>query len=219
MFLSSGPLSMGVMRPTKITSLACALVFAASLSACGSSTSASTTTTKSATAASAVSTGGGGSGDSSTTTAADTGTKTDEQKALAFAKCMRDEGLDWPDPTVAADGSISFGGTAGGPPAGAQQTGFQAAITKCQPLAEGASFLPKQSDISGIQDSLLKIAKCLRDKGFDVTDPDLSGGPGNISSPLGPNFNPQDPKNSAAIAECQKDLNITLPGQAAGSGS
>lgn len=36
-----------------------------------------------------------------------------EQEMLEFASCMRDEGLDWPDPQVSAEGTITIDGPAG----------------------------------------------------------------------------------------------------------
>ena len=130
---------------------------------------------------------------------------TDEELALAFADCMRDEGIDFPDPTVAADGSVSLI-----PPGGAANLGFdpgspefESASDVCGPLIQGASFLPtNDQDITEIEDNLLLFAECLRDLGFDVADPDLSGG-FNPASIFGENFDPTDPANADAIAECQ----------------
>ena len=130
---------------------------------------------------------------------------TDEELALAFADCMRDEGIDFPDPTVAADGSVSLI-----PAGGAANLGFdpgspefENATDVCGPLIQGASFLPtNDQDITEIEDNLLLFAECLRDLGFDVADPDLSGG-FNPASIFGENFDPTDPANADAIAECQ----------------
>ena len=130
---------------------------------------------------------------------------TDEELALAFADCMRDEGIDFPDPTVAADGSVSLI-----PAGGAANLGFdpgspefESATDVCGPLIQGASFLPtNDQDITEIEDNLLLFAECLRDLGFDVADPDLSGG-FNPASIFGENFDPTDPANADAIAECQ----------------
>lgn len=130
---------------------------------------------------------------------------TDEELALAFADCMRDEGIDFPDPTVAADGSVSLI-----PPGGAANLGFdpgspefESATDMCGPLIQGASFLPANDlDITEIEDNLLLFTECLRDLGFDVDDPDLSGG-FNPASIFGDSFDPTDPANADAIAECQ----------------
>ena len=132
---------------------------------------------------------------------------TDEELALAFASCMRDEGIDFPDPTVAADGSVQLiepGGAANlsFDPASPD---FEAATDVCGGLLDGASFLPSgDDDLTEIQDNLLVFAQCLRDLGFDVDDPDISGGGGlNPATLFGDSFDPTDPANADAIQECQ----------------
>ena len=133
------------------------------------------------------------------------GDGSDEDIALAFAACMRDEGIDFPDPTVAADGSVSLI-----PPGGAAALGFDPndpavsdAGDVCGPLLEGASFLPTgDGDLTELEDNLLAFAECLREQGIDVDDPSL----GNGFSPdaiFGGSFDPNDPANADAIAECQ----------------
>lgn len=138
-------------------------------------------------------------------TTADAGPEDEEAAALAFAQCMRDEGLDFTDPVIAADGSIDLFA----PMREAAQSGgippeMQAAIPVCGPLIQGASFLPTEDDFTEIQDQVLAFAQCLRENGVDVQDPDfsngLAGGSGN--GPLG-DFDPDDPANADAIAACQ----------------
>ena len=143
---------------------------------------------------------------------------TDEELALAFAECMRDEGVDFPDPTVAADGSVSLI-----PPGGAASLNFDPddpavsdAGDVCSPLLEGASFLPTgDDDLTELEDNLLAFAECLRDQGLDVADPDLDAG----FSPqaiFGGTFDPNDPANADAIAECQ---GVFGPGGPLGGGN
>ncbi|MEM9202085.1 MAG: hypothetical protein AAGC53_10510 [Actinomycetota bacterium] len=133
---------------------------------------------------------------------------TDEELALAFANCMRDEGIDFPDPTVAADGSVSLlpPGSAANLPFEPGSPEFEAATDVCGERLQGASFLPSgDDDLTEIQDDLLDFAQCLRDLGFDVDDPDISGGPGalNPATLFGENFDPTDPANQDAVQECQ----------------
>ncbi len=141
----------------------------------------------------------------------------DEELALQFAQCMRDEGVDWPDPVTNADGSIDLFGGRG--PAGAAGGGAdggdeaaQAAFEICGPLIEGASFLPGGGEIdTEIQDSFLEFTQCLRDNGLDVDDPDFDnfgpggggGGGGGAAGLFGDGFDPQDPAAQAAIEACQ----------------
>ncbi|MEM7341055.1 MAG: hypothetical protein AAF467_20530 [Actinomycetota bacterium] len=146
------------------------------------------------------------SGDAATAAAG----ATDEELALELADCMRDNGVaDFPDPTVNADGSIDL------VPGGAAQAGFdlddaQDAFEVCGDIVADASFLPGADlDTAELEDDLLAFAQCLRDLGFDVDDPDLSGGigPGTAGgSPFGPNFDPTDPANADAISTCQTEV-------------
>lgn len=130
----------------------------------------------------------------------------EEELALQFAQCMRDEGVDnWPDPATNADGSIDItGGGAVGPGGGVAFASdeVQAAIPVCGPIIAGASFLPNsgQGMTTETQDQLLAFAQCLRDEGVDVSDPDLSDGAAGL---LDWEFDPEDPANSDAIEGCQ----------------
>ncbi len=133
---------------------------------------------------------------------------TDEEVALEFAQCMRDNGVPtFEDPVVNADGSIDL--APGGPGAiDADQEDLQAAFEVCGELLAGASFLPGADlDQAELEDDLLAMAQCLRDLGNDVDDPDLDGfGPGQAQSLFGPNFDPADPANADDIAVCQDEV-------------
>lgn len=127
----------------------------------------------------------------------------EEELAFEFADCMRDEGVDWPDPVVAADGSIDLlGGT---PLIDLPVEDAQAAAEVCGSIIAGASFLPNggQGLDTETRDDLLEFTQCLRDNGVAVDDPDFDafdgGGQGN---PLG-DFDPNDPANADAIEACQ----------------
>lgn len=176
-----------------------------------------------------------------TTTAA--GNADSEQAMLDFAQCMRDNGLpDFPDPVVGSDGSLSFGFRGQGaadagidPRSDAFQTAMSACRDKLQGIALGGNR--GQFDPTQLQDELLQVAQCLRDKGFDVTDPQLDfsgGGPaggergptagseGQSGPPsdtgrfqiFGPNFDLTDADNQAALQDCAQSLGITgfIPG-------
>lgn len=125
-----------------------------------------------------------GSNGTTTTTAASNSNADAEQAMLDFAQCMRDNGLpDFPDPVVGSDGSLSFGFRGQGaadagidPSSDAFQTAMQACRDKLQGIALGGDR--GQFDPTQLQDQLLAVAACLRQKGYDVDDPqlDFSGG-------------------------------------------
>lgn len=131
--------------------------------------------------------------------------QTDEERALGFTQCMRDEGVDLADPTINADGSIVLfqpGANSHIDPTDPEVTN---AADVCGELIAGASFLPGAGlDRSEIEDRLLGFAQCLRDLGFDVDDPDISGGfAGGPAAIFGDNFDPTDPANADAVQQCQ----------------
>jgi hypothetical protein len=202
------------------TPLLLSVLAAVSLAACGGSTSAATPATAQAEAGTAT------SAERSTTNSTDEDATdedaTDEDKARAFADCMRDNGVDdFPDPTVDADGTVSFGvGPGGGggggvqPPAFLNDPDFQEAADECQPLTEGASFLPGGGDGTDLQDTLLEAAECLRKEGIEVDDPKIDGGlpAGGAASPFGEDFDPEDPATADAIEACQSVFAEIRPG-------
>ncbi len=129
---------------------------------------------------------------------------TDEEQALAFAQCMRDNGVDIADPTVDADGSVNLVPPQGTGTAQFDQTA-EAAFETCGDLLDGASFLPGDDDMSEIEDQLLEVAQCLRDQGLDVDDPNLSAigpGGGGAGGVFGDSFDPLAPENQDAIDSC-----------------
>jgi len=103
-------------------------------------------------------------------TAADSSGKSDEDKMRDFAKCMREHGVDMPDPKPAGDGggmAITLGGDA-------KDSGkFEAAQKECKHLMpNGGEMKPPSAEEL---DKMRKDAKCMRDHGVDMPDPDPSG--------------------------------------------
>jgi hypothetical protein len=115
-----------------------------------------------------------------TTTTTSAATEADnEEAALEFAQCMRDNGVpDFPDPNfTAGGGGIVIGGPDGeGPGFDPQSEVVQAAFEACGEFLERAAFGPGGGnfDPTELQDNLLAMAECLRDQGLEVDDPDLS---------------------------------------------
>ncbi|RSD19247.1 hypothetical protein [Amycolatopsis eburnea] len=103
-------------------------------------------------------------------TAADNSGKSDEDKMREFAKCMREHGVDMPDPKPAGDGggmAITLGGD------GADVSKIEAAQKACKHLMpNGGEMKPPSAEEL---DKMRKDAKCMRDHGIDMPDPDPSG--------------------------------------------
>jgi hypothetical protein len=113
-----------------------------------------------------------------------------EDQALAFAQCMRDNGVDFPDPTVDADGNPSFDGALGRGQEGGfdpQDTSFEDAMTACGDLMEGLSVGPGGGDFDSdaMNEALYVYTQCLRDEGLDVGDITLDGRFGGGQAPDG----------------------------------
>ena len=102
-----------------------------------------------------------------------------DEAALEFSACMRDEGLDFPDIAVDAEGRINLREGFEGVDRGDET--FQAAIEVCQPLIEAVGFGQGGRANIGenveIQDALVEFSACVRQAGYDVGDLTL-GGPG-----------------------------------------
>jgi hypothetical protein len=103
-------------------------------------------------------------------TAADTSGKSDEDKMRDFAKCMREHGVDMPDPKPAGDGggmAITLGGDE------KDRSKLDAAQNACKHLMpNGGEMKPPSAEEL---DKMRKQAKCMREHGIDMPDPDPSG--------------------------------------------
>lgn len=131
----------------------------------------------------------------------------DEERLLAFAACMRENGIDgFPDPRLNADGSVDFGVADDRPFADVDDATAEAAFNACIGELEGAAFAPggEDFDLTELQDRLVEFAACMREQGVDFDDPDLGQvfGDGGITNPF-EDLDVDDPEVLAAIEVCQ----------------
>jgi hypothetical protein len=170
------------MITTRVTGTLAALALAGLLAACGSDGSGDSDDVASA------------SDDDSNEQAQGDEADADEE-LLDWVECMRDEGVDIPDPTRDADGRlvlndhVAIGGdertsTTGGDDAGDEPSfspeEMEAAEAVCgTPPGVGPGDISNE-DMQAIQDHALEFAQCMRDEGIeDFPDPDFSDmGPG-----------------------------------------
>ncbi|RAS64131.1 hypothetical protein C8D87_106537 [Lentzea atacamensis] len=100
--------------------------------------------------------------------------KDDTGDMVKFAQCMRDNGVDMPDPEDNGKGGVVMR-AAPAEDAGSdgQASKFEAAHNACkQHLPNGGEFKPPSPEE---QDKMRQQAKCMRDKGHNWPDPQFDG--------------------------------------------
>jgi hypothetical protein len=100
---------------------------------------------------------------------------------LEYAECMRDEGVDFPDPQFGENGSVAIVGPGGedGPPSEHEVEEFEAADEACQHIMEEVERTmpePSPEEQQEMQDRALAFAECMRDHGIDMPDPTFGEG-------------------------------------------
>lgn len=111
--------------------------------------------------------GCGGGGDAAGAPASPTGSMAAEDAKLAFARCMRENGVDVPDPGSGKQGSRVIGKNAGGEK-------LERALEKCRSLLQAGGVLPDLKDPE-VRDRYVEFARCMRENGVDVPDPAPDG--------------------------------------------
>jgi len=133
-----------------------------------------------------------------------------EQAMLEFTQCMRDHGVDMPDPQMGPGGG-AFGftiqGESGEAPADGEMQQMQEASEACNYLLEGMVQEFEMPDMSEMQDEMLAFSQCMRDHGIDYPDPVFTED-GGITMSVGPGdeggIDPSDPGFQEAQEACQE---------------
>ncbi len=92
-----------------------------------------------------------------------------EEGLLSFAQCMREEGLDFPDPSFDSEGNPEFTDFNID-----DQDAFEAAFVNCEDILRDA--FPDEFDLdpevqAALYDASLEFAQCMREEGLDFPDP------------------------------------------------
>jgi hypothetical protein len=131
--------------------------------------------------------------------------------ALKFAKCMRQHGIDMPDPQRVGSGGIKQ--TVTGRPG--SQAKMDAAQKACQKYMKiGGGKAPSAAEQAKAKDAMLAYAKCMRAQGVNMPDPKFSSDGGGVTFQLGTGRkggstggpNPESPKFKAADKVCHSKL-------------
>ena len=94
---------------------------------------------------------------------------------LEYAQCMRDNGIDMPDPQFDEDGGVTR--SASRPDSGIdpESEEFKAAEEECRPIMEEVrpdmELSPEEQ--AEMQDRLTAMAECMREQGHDMPDPQV----------------------------------------------
>ncbi|GAA0378148.1 hypothetical protein Acor_44170 [Acrocarpospora corrugata] len=140
-----------------------------------------------------------------TTSATAAPSPTSSGDALKFAQCMRENGVDMPDPEP------------GGNQVMIRQKKGQEAVTE-KALKACEQYQPvidaKKVDDGKLQDSMMKFAQCMRDNGVDMPDPQVEGGRVKMG---GPGMDPESPTTKKAMEIC-RPLMGNGPGGSGGVG-
>jgi hypothetical protein len=135
-----------------------------------------------------------------------------EDAGLEFAKCMREHGVDMPDPQP-AEGGQGFDLQFQGDPR--TDDNFQEAREACGDILQDAIPEGERPDPAEMRDKLHEMTECLRDKGYDVPEPQVFG-PGDSppDNPPGPSKELQDLMGDPDFQQAQEDCGkqAGLPG-------
>jgi len=110
-----------------------------------------------------------------------------EQAALDFTECMREHGVDMDDPTVDENGNLRLQMRVDPGEGTFDREAMRAAQDACAAYLEGVTMPFQERDMTAMQDMLVEYAECMRENGYDMPDPDLSGfgGPGLVEGEPG----------------------------------
>ena len=88
----------------------------------------------------------------------------DEQALINFSACMRDQGMDFPDPIVDADGYPRFDFAS---PEDIDRDALFEAGEACREHLEGVVLGLSDFDTAEFNDTFLEYAACMRENGFE----------------------------------------------------
>jgi hypothetical protein len=119
---------------------------------------------------------------------------------LAFAQCMREHGIDMPDPKFNEGGGVVMqSGGKGTTPE--QQRAAEQACAKYQKQIKPPAGANSPEREAKFRQAALANARCMRAHGINMPDPQF-GENGEVRQRIGPGIEPTDPKFQAAQKAC-----------------
>ncbi|MFI7213784.1 hypothetical protein [Micromonospora maritima] len=140
----------------------------------------------------AVATAGGGGAKPSASAAG--ATLSDSDRQLKFAQCMREQGINMPDPEAGGGPAFRFD-------EGTDPQKIEKAMEQCRDLLPNGGQAPQLDDQQ--MEQLRNMAKCMRENGVpDFPDP---GADGRIQiRPGNGGMDPNDPTMKTALEKCRQ---------------
>jgi hypothetical protein len=123
-----------------------------------------------------------------------------EEAELEFAQCMREHGIDFPDPV---NGRFQYRGEAG------DAEKMEEAREACGDILEGIAPQVSEEEEAELQEAALEFAKCMREHGIDFPDPQFEEGGGILQTM--PEGAEDDPKFEDAQEACQPIFDAVQP--------
>ena len=121
------------------------------------------------------------------------------EAALDFAKCMREHGVDMPDPQPGGGGGIQLALRADE----ANRATVDRAQEACQKHLEKVPPPEiSEEDRAKFREQALKFARCMREQGIDIPDPTFSGDGAVRQRVTG--GGPEDPRFQRASEKCSR---------------
>lgn len=141
-------------------------------------------------------------------TATGTPSSDPEQAMLDYAECMRDNGIDMPDPEFTGDGGMMMTmGAAEGE--GPDPEDYEAADEECAHFMEEArsniEIDPEQQ--AEMQEQMLEFAECMREQGIDMPDPQFDENGGMTMQVGEPGDEDAGPRSDEEFAEASEACN------------
>jgi hypothetical protein len=157
-------------------------------------------------------------GASGTTPPATSAASTDPEDALRqFAKCMREHGVDMPDPKPSQAGKGGGVFVAGGAGSEVDKSKMDSANKECQHFMDGAAQAAERqidpAEEAKMKEQALAFAKCMREHGVDMPDPQFQSG-GRVTQQLGSEDAPDTSKidpSSPAFKDAQSACQTLMP--------
>ena len=135
-----------------------------------------------------------------------------EDAMLKFAECMREHGVDMPDPSPG--GGVRMNGE------GLSEDQMEAAQAACQKWMDMAEPEDGGKELTEEEkQSFLDMAACMRERGYNFPDPEFDGGrvTQKVEKGEGDLPGPDDPAFKQDMEECSAEAGLEPPGDDGGS--